>query len=522
MTHKLALLSTLLAGAAFLAPAQAMAQSNIFDQLPAGSSLSQASHQAKVSCAQLGPVVPGVKQTVREVAASGAIPAHCVVEGDLPTGIGFMVKLPLAWNGRLYMSGNGGYAGEDPDVERYRAGTDRALAHGFMTVRTDTGHRASAKPLASFAANRTSLVNHTYLAVHKSVQYAKQLAKAYYGDLPRYSYWDGCSTGGRQGVMSASRYPADFDGISAAAPTLDWSSIMVKGAWNDRALTGANLTTAKWQTLFASVMKQCDMLDGVKDGLIGDPRACHVDFAQVPTCSEGQDDDGCLTPLQKQRVAMIYAGPPKVAGVPAWLQQLPGVESPLTLASFVLPAVPGQSNVLSAYAESWMKWIAFKNPDYDWKTFDFTRDPPQMRIENDLYNPRPDLKQFHKRGGRMITWWGWGDTALNPQMGIDFYKKVVAGSSLADTQSFYRMFFIPGVSHCKGGYGPDVIDSLTPLIDWVEHGKAPERLKARSADDKYHRSYCAFPARTVYNGRGDVEDPKNWHCAPGAADFSAK
>ncbi|MDP3491592.1 MAG: tannase/feruloyl esterase family alpha/beta hydrolase [Hyphomonadaceae bacterium] len=492
----------------------ALAQSSIFADLPADSTLLQADRKAQRPCDGMAPLATGVVQTVRLVPAAGGVPEHCRVEGTLPTGIGFLVKLPVSWNGRLYMSGNGGYAGEDLDAQYYRASVDRALSRGFLTVRTDTGHRAATEPAATFAADRTKLVNHGYLAVHATVTYAKQVAEAYYGARPRYSYWDGCSTGGRQGVMSANRYPEDFDGISAAAPTLDWSSIMLKGAWNERALAGSGLTRGKWETLFAGVMRQCDGLDGLKDGLIGDPRQCRVDLGKVRTCAAGETADTCLTPLQKERIAKIYAGPPKVAGVPAWLNQWPGAENPKTLERFVL-APPGQPNLLAAFAQSWMVWIAFKDPAYDWTRFDFNRDPPQMRVENEIWNPDPDLARFKARGGKMITWWGTSDTALNPQMGLNFYDQLVSRDGLSATQDYYRFFLVPGVGHCSGGYGPDVVDPLTPLVKWVEEGAPPVRLPARSADGRYNRAYCPYPATTRYLGKGDPENPASYRCSPG-------
>ena len=470
----------------------------IFRDLPSDSPLTRIERQAQIDCGDLHPVRPGVTQTATLVPMTAEAPEHCLVTGTLPTDIGFAIRLPLAWNGRLYMSGNGGYAGHDP-VTMFPVGTNRALSRGFMTVREDTGHKDNSSDSGWFYDDRTKVINHGYRAQHEAVIYAKAIAKAFYGAGPKFSYWDGCSTGGREGVMAANRYPEDFDGIFAGAPTLVWSAIMLKGAWNHRQLDGIGMSSAKFKTVFDSVMNQCDGLDGVKDGLIADPRICHVDMAKVPSCAPGRDGDSCLTPLQKNRMSKVYAGPPKVAGVPTWLSLLPGFEHP-SAATFVQG--PGsQPGALSGMADTWMRHVAFPGQNFDWKrSFDFQRDPPRMRRFDNILNPAPNLDAFARRGGKMITWWGWADSALNPQMGIDYYDRVTAKMGLTRTQSFYRLFLIPGVGHCFGGYGPAAIDPLTPLMRWVELNEMPQRLPART-DDEGPRGSRAVRSRRSWRMR---------------------
>jgi feruloyl esterase len=485
-----------------------------FRDLPVDSPLTRIGQRAQTGCEAIQPLRKGVVQTAELVPAEGATPEHCLVAGTLPTDIGFAVRLPLAWNGRLYMSGNGGFAGHDP-VTMFPVGTNGALARGFMTVREDTGHKDNYTDSAWFYEDRTKVINHAYLAQHEAVTYAKELARAFYGARPKFSYWDGCSTGGREGVMAATRYPEDFDGIFAGAPTLVWSAIMLKGAWNERQLNGSGLTAAKFATVFKSVMNQCDGLDGVKDGLISDPRVCHVDIGEIPSCASGEDAGSCLTPMQKDRLVKLYAGPPKEAGVPKWLWLYPGFESPESATPFVL-GPGGQPGALGGMADTWMRHVAFPGESFDWRrSFDFRHAPPRLRRFDDLLDPAPNLDAFARRGGKMITWWGLADTALNPQMGIDYYDQVAARMGMKRLQSFYRLYLIPGVGHCWGGYGPSAIDPMSPLIKWVERGEAPGRLPARSADGKYNRAYCAYPARTVYKGSGDPENPANYECRTG-------
>jgi hypothetical protein len=478
--------------------------------------------RAQTACEDFGSKKFGATlMSAKVVAQSGDVPEHCQIEGFLPTEIGFEINLPLAWNGRLYMYGNGGYSGEDPVSPYIQSKRDNALANGFATAWTDTGHRALNQPGATFAQSRVALTNHAYLAVHLTVEFAKQLAVASYGRAPNFSYWDGCSTGGRQGVMEAYRFPTDFNGILAAAPTLDWTSIMIEGLWQQSATQGSGLTVEKLQTVFKAVMSHCDAIDGLKDGLIDDPRQCVFDPRRdVRRCATGEDSGACLTRRQADALQSLYDGPPKGRGMPNWVREYPGFENSSALtanapAQWILTR-DGSPNTLTLMASSWMKYFAFNDPTYDASKFDFASDPSRARAADEEMNPKPDLKAFSEAGGKMITWWGWSDAALNPGMGIDFYDRVVANYGLENAQKFYRFYLIPGVSHCTGGYGPCDVDGMPALLDWVEKGVAPQRLGVRrTVDGKavYNRAYCAYPAATRYTG-GDPEVPANFHCVP--------
>jgi feruloyl esterase len=475
-------------------------------------------YEGKSSCAAAWiPVAQGVViQSSVLVPSTGDVPAHCRVDGTITGDIGFRLALPLKWNGRLYMYGNGGFSGEDADGPRELTSVAAGLSNGFAVVRTDTGHLASREPAASFASNPGKMIDHAYLAVHESIQFAKQAVIAFYGRQASKTYWQGCSTGGRQGVMSAQRYPDDFDGIAAAAPTLDWNNIMIKGLWTRLAFQGAGLTVGKMHTVFGAVMKKCDAVDGLKDGLIDDPRQCRFDpVKDVPHCTS-TDTDSCLTDKQVDGLQRIYAGPKDSSGKPLFHSQSVGFENIATMAPFI--AQPdGGNGLLSQMADSWMKYIIFGSKDYDTATYNFDLDPARGAAINSIMNPKPDLAAFEARGGKMLTYWGWSDTALNPQMGIAYYEKLENLYGADKLRSFYKLFMIPGVAHCEGGYGPGTIDALTPVIDWVEQGIAPQRLFARSApqsQNPYTRAYCAFPERTRYKGKGDANDPANFECVP--------
>lgn len=482
-------------------------------------------HLAVLQCAAMSKTTAsGVVLSARLIAAAAGTPEHCRITGTIPAEIGFEINLPTQWNGRLWMYGNGGFAGEDANAPREVDSRNAGLSKGFATARTDTGHLDAKEPLASFAYNRQDkLIDHGYRAVHETIMLAKTLVGEYYARGPSYSYWDGCSTGGRQGMMSASRYPEDFDGIMAGAPTLRWSDVMMKGLANDQALRAApTLTPAKLGTVFKAMLAKCDAKDGVTDGLISNPPACDFDAKQdLPRCT-GAVTDSCFTDAETTALQRLREGP-RIKGQ-TYFPQYPGVEEPSAAIPWIFWPGGASSTVLTLFGESYMKYFAFEtqNPSYDWSTFNFDTDPDRMTRINSILNPEPELAAFKARNGKILSYWGWADAALNPIMGTDYYRAVSAKLGLAQTQSFYRMFFIPGVAHCSGGYGPHQIDAMTPLIEWVEGGKAPERLPAKlvtAGVTKYNRSYCPYPQSTVHIG-GDTESPANWRCedpAPTAA-----
>ena len=474
-------------------------------------------HSSVLSCSAMAKTTSGgVVLTAQLIAGSAAAPEHCRITGTIPAEIGFEINLPTQWNGRLWMYGNGGFAGEDANAPKEVDSRHAGLSKGFATARTDTGHLDAKEPLASFAYNRVDkLIDHGYRAVHETVTLAKALANEYYARAPAHSYWDGCSTGGRQGMMSASKYPADFDGIMAGAPTLRWSDVMMKGLANDQALKAApTLTQPKLANVFKAILAKCDAKDGVADGLLSNPPAC--DFnpkVDLPKCGAAVTDS-CFTDSETTALQLLRQGP-KIKGA-TYFPQYHGVEEPTAAIPWLFwPGGPSPT-VLTLFGESYMKYFAFEtqDPAYNWSNFNFDTDPDRMTRINSILNPEPELAAFNARGGKILTYWGWADAALNPIMGMDYYNAVSAKLGLAQTQSFYRMFFIPGVAHCSGGYGPSQIDAMTPLIEWVEGGKAPDRLPAKlvtAGVTKFNRSYCPYPQSTVHTG-GDTENPANWRC----------
>ncbi len=486
-------------------------------------------HVAAVDCAAMNKTMPdGVVLTAQLVAATAKAPEHCRIRGTIPAEIGFEFNLPKQWNGRLWMYGNGGFAGEDLDAPWEAQSREAGLSKGFATAHTDTGHLASKEPLATFAYKQPNkVIDHAYRAVHETLTLAKLAVGMYYSRAPSYAYWDGCSTGGRQGMMSADRYPQDFDGILAGAPTLRWGDVMIKGLSNQLALDSApTLTVQKYNTVFKHVLAKCDAKDGVTDGLISNPAACDFDPAKdLPRCTGAVTDD-CFTEAEVAAVSRIHNGP-KIKGQ-EYFPQPWGIESNDLKATTWTATIPwlfsgGKGpSALTVMSDSFMKYLAFypnQDPNHVWKSFNFDTDPDRMAGINAILNPKPELEAFRARKGKILSYWGLADGALNPVMGTDHYAAVVGKMGLAETQNFYRMFFVPGVAHCWGGYGPHQIDGMTPLIEWVEGGKAPERLPAKLVENgvtKYNRAYCAYPKQTVHIG-GATEDPANWRCEGGPA-----
>jgi feruloyl esterase len=444
---------------------------------------------------------------------SADVPGYCRVIGLIQPEIRFEVNLPATWNGRLYMFGNGGYAGESIDAPARQNTAKRALARGFATAQTNTGHEAQVEPLGTFAASPQKLVDYAFRAVHVTAMTAKALANAYYGSAPRRSFFDGCSTGGRQGLISAQRFPDDFDGIVNGAPVLNFSGTMLGYVQAQKSLAAAPLTPEAIKTVGDAVTAKCDALDGVKDGVVDDPRRCALAPASdIPRCMGDTAAAGCLTSAQLKTVESIYA--PVMHGTaqvfPGWP---PGAEAGW------MPwfSAPSGRPVQWNFGETYFRNMAFgrPNPEYDWLTFNVEADLDRIKAAQALLDATdPDLSRFKARGGKILGYFGWADPALNPLMGVRYYEAVLKTMG-PSTKDFYRLFMVPGMLHCGGGAGASTFDALTPLVEWVEKGTAPETLLAsRVVDGKPVRTrpLCPYPQAAIYRGAGSTDDAANFSC----------
>jgi feruloyl esterase len=463
------------------------------------------------------------------------LPAFCRVAGVAkPTAdseIKFEVWLPATgWNGKFQQVGNGGYAGTIP-----LAAMAQPLLGGYATAGTDDGHAAGTSN--SWAIGHPEkVIDFGYRAVHETSVQAKAIVRAFYGkDLAR-SYFVGCSDGGREGLMEAQRFPDDFIGIVAGAPASAWTHLQFAGVWNERALhetPASNIPLNKLPVLQNAAVAACDALDGVKDGLIQDPARCHFDPA-VTRCKDA-DAPNCLTTPQVEAARKIYSG----ARNPRTGKQIfpgysPGTEAvPANWALWMIGLGPGQASIGSIFANSYFADFIFDDPKWDFRTLNFDSDVKKAddKFASVLDSTNPNLTPFKSRGGKLIQYHGWGDAAIAPQSSVDYYKSVLAKMG-KKTQAFYRLFMVPGMSHCGGGLGANVFGNVAPIphadashdvviaLDrWVEQGAAPDQIIATRFVDgnpakgvAMTRPLCPYPKEAHYKGAGDTNDAANFVC----------
>ena len=491
---------------------------------------SKAEREPAKACAALGSFKSKdiAEIAAEEVPATAAAPGFCRVHGLLAPEVAFEVALPAKWNGRFYMIGNGGHAGESLDDAGRVAQRNQAVQLGFAFAQTNTGHDARKEPGGSFVmSNPEKAIDYAYRAVHLTAITAKNITKEYYGKAVSRSYWNSCSNGGRQGMLEAQRYPGDFDGIVANAPWVDQTGFTIGAMWNQKALSGAPVSPAKLALVADRVMAKCDAIDGLKDGLIDDPRKCSFNPAKdVPACAAGTDRDDCLTAAQADAIAKVYSGPTG-NGKQLFPGYMPGSEAVTsglfgggTGSSWLNVIVSTQPNGVPAdfnLAQDTMRYLVFKPPmpTYDYKTFDFDKDAHLLDNWGKLADAKnPDLSKFKKRGGKLLMTYGWADPILQPLAGVNYYEQALAKNG-ADTKEFFRLFMVPGMSHCAGGIGPDRHDPMTAMIDWVEKQKAPESMVASKVTDNKvvrTRPLCPYPQVARYSGQGSIDEAANFRC----------
>ena len=451
--------------------------------------------------------------TAVEVPASADGPAYCHVTGQILPEIRFDVNLPASWNHRMLMVGNGGFAGTIGSPVRF-------ARMGYATAATDTGHDAAREPLATFAVDRQKLLDYAFRSLHVTAETAKKLIEAYYGARPARSYFTGCSTGGRQALMLSQRFPGDFDGIVSGAPVLDFTGTMLRFTMTAQALAATPIPLAKLSLLAARIYGQCDAKDGLKDGVIDDPRRCgFLPSRDLPKCAIGAGGGDCFTPAEIGTLDKIYGD---VMGggqrlFPGWPV---GAEAagPDSRSGWVPWIVPAEGRSISAtFAESFFRYMAFpeKDPKFDLAKFDFNKDPARMAWIHEILDATDtDLARFKGRGGKLLMYYGWADQSLNAQMGVDYYESVTARMGVS-TRDFFRLFMVPGMFHCGGGVGTSTFETLTPLIDWVERGIAPRSIPAsRMVGGKVNRTrpLCPYPEVAKYKGSGSIDDAANFGC----------
>jgi len=437
-----------------------------------------------------------------------SLPAFCRIGATLTpmpdSDIKIEVWLPQAgWNGKYMAVGNGAFSGSIA-----YAAMANGLARGYAVSSTDTGHQGGS---ASFALGHPEkLIDFGWRAVHEMTVTSKKIVTAYYGDTPKYSYWNGCSAGGRQGMKEAQRFPEDFDGIIAGAPGLDWTSRAGQAVRVEKALEkneAARLLKPQRELLHRAVLDACDALDGVTDGLIADPDRCRFD--PVVLQCKASPDESCLSPGQVATARFIYASPPN----PKTGRPITG----LTRGSELGWTDSGWTASARATGLDQFRYVVFQNPK--WQVSDFNFDSDIVRAEavdaGTINALDTNLKPFLDRG-KLLHYHGWSDPQISPSNSTQYHSRVaeaLGGSGKVDAS--YRLFMAPGMAHCGGGEGPNTFDMVAALEQWVEHGKAPNQIVATHSTNGQQdrtRPLCPYPKVAQYKGTGDTNAAANFVC----------
>ena len=454
------------------------------------------------------------------------VPAFCRVVGTVLPEVGFELWLPDQWNRKYVGVGNGGLAGNIVFTAMFDP-----LSRGYAVGSTDTGHVGANTNDGTWALGHMDrVINFGQRGIHMMAMADKAIIKAHYGASPVHSYFEGCSYGGKQALTEVQKYPADFDGVIAGDPA-NWWTRHYSGShmWVAQALEGDGyIPAAKVQVIADAVNAACDALDGLKDGILNDPRRCHFDPAEL-RCKSG-DQPNCLTAAQVDAVRKIWSGPRDAEG-----QQLyPGLErggeaGPGGWTQWITGNAPGRGGH-SGLGLPFMKYMVYEDPNWDFRTFRYDAAPgfeSDVEYTDDkvgrIFNAiDPDLRPFRANGGKLIQYHGWSDPDIPPANSINYYESVVRRTgrnttyALRDTKEFYRLFLVPGMQHCANGPGPSRFDALTALEQWVEQNRAPEQITAAHVTNgrvDRTRPLCAFPLEAKYNGSGSIDDAANFTCA---------
>jgi hypothetical protein len=510
---------------------------------------------AAEDCERLGTIkIPTTTITLAQTVAAGAfnspptpfsggdvsalyktLPAFCrVVAEAKPTSdsdIKLEVWLPASgWNGRLLGIGNGGFAGLIDDEQ-----LGAALKSGYAATATDAGHAGSPIDAAWAMGHPEKVVDFGHRGIHEMTRVAKALTQAFYSKATQHSYFAGCSDGGREALMEAQRYPEDYDGILAGAPANYWTRLLTLAASDTQALTvdpASFIPPAKIPSIAAAVNTACDELDGVRDGVLNDPRQCRFDPAKIQ-CKPGEDTDKCLTAPQIAALNQLYAGVSDSQGNKLFPGFVPGAEEGQDgWAQWITGPAPMKS-LMAFFGIGFFSNFVYEKRDWDYKTFtvDGGLTAAEEKTAKALNAVDADLRPFKARGGKLILYHGWQDPAIPAINSVNYYNTVIAKIGQKDADSFLRLYMVPGMQHCSGGPGAESFGQVgnlnfddpshsvhAALLQWVEKGTAPSSIIASkyAGEDREQttmtRPLCPYPQSAKYKGSGDTNNAANFTC----------
>jgi len=471
---------------------------------------------------------PGVQvERAEEVSASDALPAHCKVTGVIDARIRFELLLPDEWNGKFMMGGGGGYVGEVVNQAQAGLGAGPSpLERGYATAGTDTGHTGSAIDARWALDAAEAEEDFAHRAVHRTVESSKAIVRDHYARPIEYAYFFGCSRGGGQAMIEAQRYPDDFDGIIAGAPALEWNALAAAFVHGQQtiypdpdALATPVITPDNRALLEREILAACDVLDGVEDGVLDDPRRCAFTPDGLPRCAGDRAASDCVTSDQLAAIRAIYEGPDLKGSTLTMGFPLGGENDPGGWDAWITGSEdqfgPGQPSLHFAFGTQFFKYLVFDDPDWDYSGYDFSTWRVETETVGELLNATaPELSAFRDRDGKLILWHGWSDAALTALATVDYYEMAEAHDP--DQLDYFRLFMMPGVGHCGAGPGPGRVDWIAAIEAWVEQGAAPERLQATKSDAAGEvlrtRPLCPHPLVAIYDGSGDPNDATSFAC----------
>ena len=454
---------------------------------------------------------------------------YCQVRGYVWPQVGFELQLPTTgWNGKFIELGCGGSCGDLSQA------VECPTHRGYACIASDMGHKGKVGDGLWAYNNLQAQIDFGYRGAHVAAVAGKAITEHYYGHAPKYSYFHGCSTGARQGLVEAQRFPWDFDGVIVGGVWIDDTFSTMDFIWATRALNDVDgkplLSGADMQMVRDAVLAKCDLDDGVKDGLIGNPLACKFDPGEL-RCKAGVTGR-CLTDGQIDALKKVYAGPTTSKGV----KLTPGGPVPGSEHAWTAYSDDPTRWTLTRWTKTWFRWMTLPPAGRGWQLADFDFDRDYKRFYNGSQeslnsDTNPDLRKFKDAGGKLMAYVGWNEWSL-PRKAVDYYQTVekTMGGRQA-TQDFFRLFTIPGANHCTGGEGPFAVDFLSYMEAWVEQGRRPdlmigahvlindddpmwfEKLRfplAPGTPISFTRPIYPYPLWAKYKGSGDPNRAENF------------